>query len=102
MQPSERVLLARLAAHSKWAKTPDPTAATAPARAAFNDRFEREADPDGILEPLERSRRAEHLRKAYFTRLALKSAQSRRRSKELSAEADAADKILAEHGGDAA
>ncbi len=51
---------------------------TGPARAAFLDRFEREADPDGVLSPGERARRAKHLRAAYFTRLALKSAQARR------------------------
>ena len=38
----------------------------------------REVDPDDKLEPVERARRAEHARRAYFTRLALKSAQSRR------------------------
>lgn len=51
---------------------------TAPARKAFNDRFENEVDPDRVLDPTERARRAEHARKAYFTRLALKSARARR------------------------
>jgi hypothetical protein len=54
---------------------------TGPARAAFASRFEREVDPDGILIPAERARRAEHARKAYFTRLALKSAQARRKGR---------------------
>ncbi|MDP9460708.1 MAG: hypothetical protein M3Q22_10825 [Actinomycetota bacterium] len=78
--PEQRALAARIAAHSKWALTADPTAATAPARAAFLDRFEREVDPDGVLPPTERARRAEHARKAYFTRLALKSAKARRKA----------------------
>ncbi len=78
--PAERALAARLAAHSKWANTSDTTAATAPARRAFLDRFEREVDPDGTLPPAERARRAEHARKAYFTRLALASAKARRKS----------------------
>lgn len=43
------------------------------------DKFEREVDPDGVLAPAERARRAAHARKAYFARLALKSAQARRR-----------------------
>jgi hypothetical protein len=79
LSPPQRSLRARLAAHSKWAATPDPTAATAPARQAFLSRFEREVDPDGRLTPEERCRRAEHAKKAYFARLALKSAQVRRR-----------------------
>jgi hypothetical protein len=54
-------------------------AITAPARAAFLDRFEREVDPECTLPPAERVRRAEHARAAYFIRLALKSAQSRRK-----------------------
>jgi hypothetical protein len=39
---------------------------SAPARRAFLDRFEREIDPDGVLKPEERARRAEHARKVYF------------------------------------
>ncbi len=56
----------------------DPRLTTAAARVAFLDRFEREADPDGVLDPVERRRRALALRKAYFARLAYKSAQMRR------------------------
>lgn len=75
-----RVLVARIAAHSKWAAVSDTSAATSAARQAFLDRFEREIDPDGALAPAERARRAEHARKAYFQRLALKSAAVRRKS----------------------
>jgi hypothetical protein len=77
---TERALRARLAAHTLHA-THDSRELTAPARAAFLGRFEREADPEGVLDPAERARRAEHLRKAFFARLALKSAQARRRKK---------------------
>lgn len=76
--PEDRALTARIAAHTKWANTADPTAATAPARKAFLDRFEKQVDPDGVLKPAERARRAEHARKAHFARMALKSAQARR------------------------
>lgn len=76
--PDHRTLIARIAAHESWAQTPDRTARTAPARAAALDRFEREVDPDGVLSPAERAKRAEHARKAYFLRLALKSAQVRK------------------------
>lgn len=75
---SDRSLQARMAAHMSWARTADPVARTANGRAAFLDRFEREVDPSGELSVPERKRRAEHARKAYFTRLALKSAQARR------------------------
>jgi hypothetical protein len=74
--PQQRALAARVAAHSKWSKT-DPVEGTAAARQAFLDRFEREVDPLGLLDPAERHRRAEHARKAYFTRLALASAKAR-------------------------
>jgi hypothetical protein len=47
--PSERSLIARLAAHESWARTEDRTARTAAARKALQDRFEREVDPDGVL-----------------------------------------------------
>lgn len=68
---SERSLRARIGANTSWAKTEDRSARTAPARKAFEDRFLAEAGGD--------PRRAESLRKAYFARLALKSAQARRR-----------------------
>jgi len=78
---SERVLRSRIAAYTRWAHEADRCAATAPARRAFDVRFEREVDPDGVLTQAERQRRAESARKAYFTRLALKSVQARRRKK---------------------
>ena len=43
-------------------------------------RFEKEVDPDGVLAPEERARRADQAKKAYFARLALLSAQKRRRT----------------------
>lgn len=79
LSPAHRTLRARLAAHESWARTADPTARTAPARAAMDARFGREVDPDGTLPPAERARRADHARRAYYTRLALRSAQARRR-----------------------
>lgn len=66
-----------MAAHLLHARIVDPAAHTAPARAAFLSRFEREVDPDGVLEPEERARRAEHAKKAYFLRLALASRNAR-------------------------
>lgn len=75
---SERRLRAQLAAHTSWANTADPTARTAPARRAYLQRFEDLVDPERTLPAAERSRRAEHARKAHFAALALKSAQVRR------------------------
>lgn len=74
---SQRALRARMAAHQLHARVRDAAAHTAPARAAFLSRFEREVDPDGSLDPRERARRAEHARKAYFVRLALASSHAR-------------------------
>lgn len=79
MTPEERSMRARVAVHTSWAHTPDRTARTAPARDAAFARFERQVDPDGVLPAEERRQRAEHLRKAEMQRLALKSAQARRK-----------------------
>lgn len=62
----------RIGAHESWARTEDRSARTAPARAAAMERFEKQVDPDGVLPPRERAIRAEHARKAYMQRLALK------------------------------
>jgi hypothetical protein len=79
LSSSERSLRARLAAHTLHSKV-DSRKHTEPARAAFRSRFERDVDPEGVLTPEERARRADHARRAYFARLALKSAKARRRS----------------------
>lgn len=76
---AERTLVARIAANSRWARTEDRTAATAPARKALAERFEREADPAGILDPVERARRADSARQVHMCRMALRSAQERAR-----------------------
>jgi hypothetical protein len=79
LTPAERSLRARLAVHTSWAHTSDPSARTAPARRAALERFERQVDPDGTLKPAERARRAEQAMRSHMARLALKSAQARRR-----------------------
>lgn len=71
LTPAERKLRSQIAAHESWGHTLDRSSRTANARKAFEDRFLEEADGD--------PKRAEHLRKAYYARLALKSAQARRR-----------------------
>lgn len=73
-------LISSLANEIKWAGVDDRTAATAPARAAMRDKFIREArEKFGDLPDDELARRAEHLRRAHFKRMALRSAQARRK-----------------------
>lgn len=73
-------LRARLAAHESWANTSDRSARTAPARQAARDRFIRLArERYGDLPLAELQKRAEHLRKAHYTRMAIASAEARRR-----------------------
>lgn len=88
---SERSLAGRIGAHAKWATTADRSAATAPARRALDERFDREVDPDNLLDPVERARRAASARRAYYSRLALKSAQSRRKAAAYTAAAEQAE-----------
>lgn len=90
-EPADRALVASIAAHTSWANTVGRSARTAAGRAALFAKFLTEADGDPV--------RAEHLRRAHFARLSLRSAQSRRRSREQAALADAADAELAEVGG---
>lgn len=65
------------ALHSQY----DSRELTAPGRAAFQARFEQQVDPDGVLPPEERQRRAEHARTLYYRQLAYRSAKARRQRK---------------------
>lgn len=78
----DRAVIARIAAAERWARTPDRVAATEPARRGLRARFEREADPDGILGAAERARRADALMTAHMLRLARASAHARRTAAE--------------------
>jgi hypothetical protein len=84
LSPTERKLRGRIAAHAMHAQH-DPRDTTAKARAAFRDSFERQV-PDEITDPAERARRAEHLRQAYYTQLAFRSAKARRQRKQQNAD----------------
>ncbi|NQU37712.1 MAG: hypothetical protein HQ526_09000 [Actinobacteria bacterium] len=55
-------------------------AVSAPARRAFLEKFIDQVDPDRTLPEDERHKRAAAARKAYFTKLAAKSAQTRRQN----------------------
>jgi hypothetical protein len=76
LSPVERKLRAKLAAYEQHARG---LGNTRPATAAFLARFEREVDPDGVLPPEERERRAQYALRAHMVRLSLRAEQKRRR-----------------------
>lgn len=80
LTPKERKLRARQAAHSMHAQH-DSRQTSAPGRAAFMLGFEDQVDPERRLPEKERKRRAAQARRAYFTKLAFKSAKARREKK---------------------
>lgn len=89
---AEQRLAAVANAHLSWANTTNRPARTAAARAARDAKFLEQAGGDPI--------RAEHLRKAYFAQLALKSARSRRKAAEMVASAEEAEALLEQAGDD--
>lgn len=75
--PEQRSNDARIAVYSRWATTSDRAAATAPARRAFDRKFFDATDPD--LPESVRVQQAEAAKRAYFLRLAKKSAKARQK-----------------------
>jgi hypothetical protein len=78
LTPAQRALRARIAAYALHAQGGTTTKA---ATDAFLLRFEREVDPEGVLAPEERAKRAEHARRAYMSALALRSSRVREQKK---------------------
>lgn len=76
--PDERALIARIAAQARWAKH-DPTEQGRIMRAGLEKVYLDEVDPDRVLPEPERLRRAASARRAHMNRMALKSAQARRK-----------------------
>lgn len=93
MDSTERRLRASIAANTSWANTPDRPARTANARAGLEQKFLNQADGD--------PKRAASLKKAYFQRLALKSAKARRLAREASDMSASVDAELASLDGEA-
>jgi hypothetical protein len=62
-----------LGGHVSWANTTDRAKRTAPGRRGLEEKFLREAGGD--------PKRAQNIRKAHYQRMAIKSAESRRRKK---------------------
>ena len=83
LSPSERSLRARMAAHALHSKYSgaEITSEARKAGPGADAYWLREVDPDNVLDPAERQRRAGHAKKAHFTRLALASAIARRRKR---------------------
>jgi hypothetical protein len=99
LTPEEAALRGRIGAlvlHSRR----DPRETTAKARAAFLANFERQVDPEGVLAPEERRRRAEYARRAHFARLALKSARARAKGRGPTNGAASVDQTEAAAGGE--
>jgi hypothetical protein len=67
----------RIGADISSSRTHDRSTRPRPARQKFLQRFEREVDPDGVLPPDERRRRAEHAKRAYMLRLAKRAVATR-------------------------
>ena len=86
MTPAERSLRGRTAVHTSWANTGDRRARTRPGTEAFLKRFEREVDPDGVLDPAERARRAEAAKKAHMAALSLKASKANRARRQQAAQ----------------
>jgi hypothetical protein len=73
VSPAQRRLRAQIAAHTRWAKEADRTLATVKARQAAAARFEKQVDPDGLLDPVERAARARHAQQAHMLQMSLKA-----------------------------
>ena len=82
MSPATRAALStagRIGALTRWSQTPDRTAATAPARAAFNSKWERqvrEKYPDLDEEAVRKL--ADAAKRLHFARLGWRSGAARR------------------------
>jgi len=91
---SERSQRARIAGLARSAKAPSGTAISAPARAAFLQRFYDETDPE--LPEAERQRQAAAARKLHMTRLSRRAAAARRSASAAARElAEVADDLAA-------
>lgn len=80
LSPAQRQLAASIGGLTNWSRKTSPEArraATAPARAARQRSWERQADPDGVLPADELAAAVARLKTAHFRRMALASAQKR-------------------------
>ena len=80
--PSQRSLIGRVSANARWARATREERHQQAARARANSPasityWETKIDPDGQLDPAERTRRAGYLKAEYYARLTLASAKAR-------------------------
>jgi hypothetical protein len=80
LTPSQRSQRARIAAHTRWSKELDRTAATAPGRRAAFEKLLDEVDPERKLPEAERLKRAKNAQQAQLERVRLAASKSRRRN----------------------
>lgn len=82
---AHRSLIASRAANSRWARINSPEArreATSAATSARNRKWERQADPEGVLPPGELEAAVRRLKTAHYRLMALRSAQARSTAKQ--------------------
>jgi len=79
LTPEQRAQRARAGAYAQHSKY-DTRETTKAARTTWLNSFERQVDPDGVLDPSERARRAQAALRAHMTSLALKSSRARSKS----------------------
>lgn len=77
LSPAQRSLTGRIGAAVSWANETDRSRRTDAARRAADARFEKQADPDGVMAPKARRAKAEQLRREFYARIQLRSAQAR-------------------------
>jgi len=63
---------AKVAAHTRWSKETDRSAATSAGRSAFLARFAAQVDPEMRLDPAERDKRARNAMRAHMIALRAK------------------------------
>lgn len=79
-----RVLVARLAAHTRWAKTADRTAVAQKGQQGLRAKFEREIDPDGNLgrtDKVELDLRVQSKLRAHMASLSLAAKRKRKKKR---------------------
>lgn len=79
LTPEQRILRARAAAHDSWARTTDRAARSAPGGAALLAKIDAAVPDDESISDEARQQMICSARRAYYTKLAAKSARARRR-----------------------
>ncbi len=88
--PSERSVIASIAAHTRWSREDNRVGATAKAREnspASLTYWQRKVDPEGKLAPAVRLAMAENAKKAHYERAALRMRQAKAAKRAAVAEA---------------